>query len=803
MSSSFDLFMTGGALQGAAVASLLRERQRAAELVPGALVGPFRILGELGRGGMAIVYRAERADGEYEQQVALKWMIDPRPDAASEALFRRERQALADLRHPHIARLLDGGHSPDGRPWLAMELIDGECIEHHCVALKLPLKPCLALFDQVCSAVGFAHARGLIHRDIKPSNVLIDADGSAKLLDFGIAQLLDSDDQPLAHAFTPGFASPEQRRGEAPTVASDIFQLGALLACVLKRQGSTVDGQPSSGRVTGEADPSDTEALVPPWLPADLGAVLRKALDPDPGRRHESVTALAADLRAVVEHRPVSARPRRPAYLVSRFVRRNPVGTVASLAAILVLVLSSLAFTLRLASERDRAEYQARVANAVLQFLREDLLAAADPAAVPGRELSVREALDAAAQSVEQRFGEAPTERAAIRSTLARLYLDLGRVGDSEAQTRLALAEAHALPHEGHVWELHKLLHRSLLEQTRFEEATTLLDDYATLHPPEARRAIDIDLLRALTAHGQGRYEESERLAQTAIERVENLPDAASFPVSALQSARADSLLMLGRQEEALSLARSLLSEEQQRFGPKHPRSLLEAHRVGQILRHLRRLDEAEAVLVDTLRKRDEVLGEGHHQTLASANELATVLQEQQRYVEAEVLFRRVLQARLALFGEQHLYTRNSMSNLGLLYQTWGRLEEATALNERALAIELALPGERHPDTVALMHNIAGLYRRQERFADALSMHSQAIEHGERLLGADAWQLGFFRVGLAQTLNKSGSPDAAETEFEQAIAILASSLGEDSPRTQRARGMLEELRAGRRQPQGR
>ncbi|MEO6687507.1 MAG: serine/threonine-protein kinase, partial [Dokdonella sp.] len=195
---------TGGALQGSVAASLLRSHDAVAELSSGARIGIYRVVRELGRGGMAIVYLAERADGEYEQQVALKWMLQAQPDATSEALFRRERQSLADLRHPHIARLLDGGRTDEGRPWFAMELIEGERLDLHCVQHALPQTQRLALFTQVCAAVAFAHARGVIHRDIKPSNVLVDADGSAKLLDFGIAQLLGQEDSLATNAYTPG-----------------------------------------------------------------------------------------------------------------------------------------------------------------------------------------------------------------------------------------------------------------------------------------------------------------------------------------------------------------------------------------------------------------------------------------------------------------------------------------------------------------------------------------------------------------------------------------------------------------------
>ncbi len=783
-----DRFQTGGALQGAAAASLLRERQRLAELQPGAAVGLYRIVEELGRGGMAIVYRAERADGEYEQQVALKWMLDPQPDAESEARFRSERQALADLRHPHIARLLDGGRSSDGRPWFAMELIEGLRIDRHCETHRLERAARLRLFLQVCSAVAFAHARGVIHRDIKPSNVLVDADGSAHLLDFGIAHLLGRGQEPALHAFTPGHASPEQQRGEAPTVASDVYQLGVLLRRMFH-------AAPGGGEPTAAA-PAETAASQPEaTLPGDLEAVARRATAEAATARYPTVPALAADIEAVLARRPVSALPRRPAYLLRRFLQRHPLGSLAAVLTLVLVLGMATAFTLRLAQERDAAAYQARVATAVLDFLRGDLLAAADPAAAPGQELTVRQALDLAAASVGSRFAEAPAELATIRSTLASLYFELGRLDEAVREADLVLAAAEGLGWSiEQRWPAEQVRLRSLVELDRIEEAESSLARLAIELGPAHPLRPAYDYQSAALLHHEGHYAEAEALMRAALET--GTQAATADTLAALRSQRVDSLLMLGRQQEALDEALAARSELGARLGADHPRTLLEANRAGQILRHMGRLDEAETLLRDTLARRERVLGPAHHHTLQSANELATALQDAKRYAEAEPLFRRVLDARLAQFGEAHLYTRNSMSNLGLLYSLWNRPDDAAPLFERTLAIELAEQGELHPDTLALMHNIAGLYRRQARLDEALSMHERAINGGEAALGREAWQVGMFRIGRAQTLAARGEAEAADAEFGAAIAVLEASLGTDSPRVARAR----ELRAAARQP---
>ena len=794
-------FQTGGALQGLVAASLIRQREVAAELAPGASVGIYRVIRELGRGGMAIVYLARRADGEYEQQVALKWMLQARPDAASEALFRRERQALADLRHPHIARLLDGGRTAEGRPWFAMECIEGQRLDRHCVQADLAQSQRLLLFQQVCAAVAFAHARGVIHRDIKPSNVLVDADGSAKLLDFGIAQLLGQDDALAARAFTPGFASPEQVRGESLTVASDVYQLGRLLASVLSadaQEQATLTSAPTLSSHLG-ADPR-AESILPARLHPDLQAILRKACAAEPAQRYSTVAGLAEDVGAFMEHRPVAARPHSAGYVAARFVRRYPRAVFAALAVVTLTAALVAGFALRLRSERDLATYQAGVASSVLGFLREDLLASADPAALPGHELTVRDALDRASAAADRRFRSTPAEHGLIRTTLSSLYDALGRYDDAEREARRAieLTPGDAVHvdarHDAAFALVDALMSRGLWDQA-LRELDTLAADLGRTPAPDARATLWVQHRRAMLQQRQGEYAQGLATAQE-MRRAAVLHLGEEDPVvAAADDEMADNLLMLGRHDEALAIKQRLLERRRRELGARHPSTLLLAHTVGVLKRHQGHADEAVALLAQVLADRRVVLGPRHPETLSSMNELATALQELHRYDEAEPLFRDVLQARLDLLGEEHQFTRNSMSNLGLLYSLWGRLDQAAPLYGRALAVEERLIGTSHPDTLALMHNIAGLYRKQALLPEALAMHRRVITaaEGSSELGPQAWQTALFRAGMALTLQASGDLVAAAAQLDQSIATLATSLGPDHPRTLRAREMREAL----------
>jgi eukaryotic-like serine/threonine-protein kinase len=435
-------FQTGGALQGAVAASLVRQRQAASELATGEHVGIYRVLREIGRGGMAIVYLAERDDGEYEQHVALKWMQSADADPVAEALFRRERQALADLRHPNIARLLDGGRSRDGRPWFAMEFVDGEPLDRHCVVNSVAPARRLQLFLQVCGAVAFAHARGVIHRDIKPSNVLVDSDGSARLLDFGIAQLLGQDDL-AGRAYTPGFASPEQQRGEAVTVTSDVYQLGRLLASLSSAtQEERETLLQAGGSAPGPLHAQASQAALPRNLGADLAAVITRACALDAARRYDTVHALAADVQALLERRPVTARPRRVGYLAARYVQRHPVAVTLGALALTSLVLGTAFFTTRLASQRDLAAAEAQRAETVSGFLVE-LFRDGDPTRAIDPNMTARQLVQRGVDRALSNASLPPSTRNELFATLADIQISLG--DNTQADQLLAGLDADAI----------------------------------------------------------------------------------------------------------------------------------------------------------------------------------------------------------------------------------------------------------------------------------------------------------------------------------------------------------------------
>ncbi|MGB0133396.1 tetratricopeptide repeat protein [Dokdonella sp.] len=796
-----DDFKTGGALQGEVAESLLRLRHAQSAPLVGDLVGNYRILGELGRGGMAIVYRAARADGEYEQEVALKWMPASLADGESEALFRRERQALADLSHPHIAHLLDGGRTAEGRPWFVMELINGQPLDQYCSDRALPIAQRLVLFQQVCSAVAFAHARGVLHRDIKPSNVLVDEAQRTRLLDFGIAQWLGEHDNLAVRAFTPEFASPEQTRGDRLTVASDVFQLGRLLATLLRTNTTEESIAARTSTQTGPKLPKAMSANVP----EDLVAIMAKACATDPAQRYATADALAGEVRAWLQNRPVGAMPRRASYVVRRFVKRHPVPVSLSLGALAILFLGSLYFTHRLKAERDTASYQAQVATSVLNFLRQDLLAAADPGAAPGHELSVREALDLASASADQRFGESPVEHGLIRTTLAGLYSQLGKFANAEYEARKAvvLAQTSNAPPESKGAAEFALID-ALLAGGKLDDAQARISALANMDDEgfgsSAGEAAELRLHESRLANLRGQFEIALALAQS----VQSSPLAQAKPEDPIalwaSEEAATNLQMLGRHEEALPLLMHILEARIARLGPRHPSSILAMHEIGLLKRHQGHNDQALEWLMRALAENRSVLGSEHPATLSSANELATVLQELQRYDEAESLFAEVLRARLDIFGEDHQFTRNSMSNLGLLHSLTGRLDQAAILYERALAIETRLIGESHPDTIALMHNIAGLYRKQGRIKQALSMHRRAIANAVENIGAEAWQTALFRAGYALTLQAAKRFDEANKELVSAIHILEKTLGPQHPRTLRAARMLADSQLERKAP---
>jgi hypothetical protein len=330
-----ELLPPGGALAGRLFSRILGEHHDDPPLAPGTRIGGWRIGALLGCGGSSMVYLAHRDDGHFEQQAALKIV---RPNPALVEQFRRERQILAGLRHPSIARLIDGGAYEGGRLWFAMEPVLGRRIDHHVRDRRMPLAERLQLFETVCDAVAHAHGRQLVHRDIKPGNVLVDETGQARLLDFGIASSDDEDD--ASHrAMTPIYASPEQRVGEPVSTASDIYQLGVLLGLLLIPEGSACATLPRMPRAV---------------VQREIAAVIAQATATNPADRYPSAAALRADVAAIRRRRPVSVVGG-TCYRVARFIERHAAACAIACAAAIALAATAGIAAYRIGIERDHA----------------------------------------------------------------------------------------------------------------------------------------------------------------------------------------------------------------------------------------------------------------------------------------------------------------------------------------------------------------------------------------------------------------------------------------------------------------
>ncbi len=436
MSRFDDLLRTGGALAGHVGAAALDAIASAHAPRPGDALGPWRIAREVGRGGMAVVFLAQRADGQFTQQVALKWILALAASPATREMFRRERQILADLAHPNIARLIDGGETIDGQLWFAMQWIDGNALLEWCRSHRTGLRQRVRLLLQVAAALRFAHARALVHCDIKSSNILVDAEGSAHLLDFGVARLTGTGDSGLATGYTPAVASPEQRAGLAAGIASDVYQLGLLLGELL---GATAGEGAADEAAARGLRGQDRLLAWPDTVPPELRAIVARATRHAADQRYESVAALADDASAWLAGRAVRAYRSGFAYEARCLVRRNPALSLVSALSLVVLLGLTAAFTVRLAEQRDHARAAAARAEAVSGFLVR-MFRDVDPAANRVAADAARGLVQRGEAALADQLDDSPDVRAAVLATLAEVNHSLGDYASSERLVRDSLA---------------------------------------------------------------------------------------------------------------------------------------------------------------------------------------------------------------------------------------------------------------------------------------------------------------------------------------------------------------------------
>ncbi|HVS10624.1 MAG TPA: serine/threonine-protein kinase [Planctomycetota bacterium] len=751
----------GASVVGGIVRESAQEILRGVEAGAGQRIGPYRILDELGHGGMGSVYLAERADLEFEQRVAIKLMRAGLGEPELRQRFLAERQILARLTHPHIARLLDGGTTRDGVPYLVMEHIEGEPIDVYCARRGLPLQDRIELFRRVCAAVHFAHQNLVVHRDLKPSNILVDATGAPKLLDFGIAKLLDS--TALLHTvaltrtaqpMTPLYASPEQVRGEPITTATDVYALGALLYELLTgvpahRFLSSTAAEIE--RVVCHELPERPSAAVPRGvLAADLDRIVLQALRKEPERRYASVADLADDLRLFLEGRPVRAQDDTWRYRASKFVKRHTIAVTA--AAAVFLVVAGLAVVLAflsvdLARERDRArgaeaqaKSEAATAQQVSAFLIE-LFRVSDPGERLGRTVTAREILDRGAERLREELADQPVVRSRLLATVGTVYAGLGLFDESTAL---------------------------------LEEALELQREHLGADPETART------LRALGAAriGAGEFGAAEEGLREALAMRRALAPADGVEEAGIVNDLARSLYEGGRYDEAEPLLRESLELHRATLGPDHPEVASGLTGLAGLLRA--RGDHAGAVpLLEQARDiRLAAHGPIHPAVAASYSNLAGALFRSGDLDRAEELYLAALDLDRRLYDGAHPDTAEHLNNLGLLADAQGDLAAAQRYLEQSAAMHRELDPEGHPALAYPLNNLGLVLNRRGDVAGAEKVLREVLELRRRLLSDDHPHIAFSLEHLGIQLYPLGRIEEAETVFAESLSRRRRQLGE-------------------------
>ncbi len=822
--ASARLFGESAAEFAAPLLADVRHPDEADDPALGTTVGPYRIADELGRGGMGTVYLAERADGAFEKEVALK--LVKRGMDTDEVLrrFHRERQILAGLDHPGIARLLDGGAAADGRPFLVMERVHGEPITAWADARRLGVEARLGLFLQVAEAVGYAHRRLVVHRDLKPSNILVteDAEGKArvKLLDFGIARLLgDGGDgawtQTDHRRLTPAYAAPEQVRGEPVTTATDVYALGVVLYELLTgRRPYDVQGMGLAEIERLLADPPPrpstvltTEAAgarratperLARRLRGDLDTIVLRALHPDSERRYPSVEALADDLRRHRRGERVLARPDTLGYRVRSFVRRHRVSVSAAVAVVLALVggLGAALWQAGVAQrERDLARTEAATAEQVTDFLVR-VFEVADPRQSGGERLTAEAILQQGSARIEGELAEQPAVQAALFHVVGRVYTSMGLYDEAAPFLERALALRRALhpgDHADVAASLHELAELTRLRGayadavTRFREALAMQrrlaggDDRAV--------ATTLDNL-AVALHHDGQPDEAIRLHREALDlRIRLLGDRHE-EVAASRNNLAGVLHGTGRLDEAEALYREALAVQRARLGPEHADVATTLNNLARLLKERGDLDAAEPLYREALAIWRTAYGDDHALVAIGVGNLGALLRARGDLDAAEPYYREALDLQRRVHGEEHAAVAAATNNLGKLLYTMGDYADAAALYRQAVALWERLYGDAYPHLAAGYLNLGDVARATGDLGEAEALYRQSLDVAQRAYPEGSPRAGQILTALGGLLTERGRAREAEPLLREALATGQAAYGEGHADTAAAQSAL-------------
>jgi eukaryotic-like serine/threonine-protein kinase len=698
-------------------------------------IGPYRFVRELGVGGMGQVWLAEQTE-PIRRQVALKLIRAGMYDSATVQRFKAERQSLAIMDHPAIAKVFDAGTTPAGQPYLVMEYVDGAPMSAYCDSRTLSIRDRLQLFIRVCEGVQHAHQKAIIHRDLKPSNVLVmDVDGKPmpRIIDFGLAKatmpLIPGETfftQVGTFLGTPGYMSPEQADPDTRDVdtRTDVYSLGVILYELLTgvlpfdatewknrrredvlrelresdpvRPSTKVGADRESATKNSSARKADPKQLTA-LLRGDLDWITLKAIERDRDRRYPTVQALATDVQNYLENRPVTAHAASIGYRARKYLRRHAAGVIVAAAALVVVAAFGAIQAVqlrRVTRERDRADR-------ISEFMT-NMFKVSDPSEARGNSITVREILDKSSNEISTGLARDPELQIQLLTTMGNVYVGLGVFSRAQSMFEAAVTIAHRSGGSNNPATLNAMtgLASLWLREGKYSDAENLLRKTVALQSQVLGHNHELTLRsrRALagTLQGEGKFKEAE------------------------------------------VLQRETLESDQRNLGQEHPETLLAMNELANIVDREGRLPEAESLYRRALEIQTRTLGRDHPQTLIIASNLAGVLGEQDRLQEAENLEREVLAWRIRLLGPEHPDTLQAEHTLANDLDYGGRYSEAEKLYRQILDVQRRVLGPEHAATLKTMHNLGATLGREGKRGEAEQFQRSALEGRRRILGPDS-----------------------------------------------------------------
>ncbi|NGP88231.1 serine/threonine-protein kinase [Fodinibius halophilus] len=773
----------------------------------GQQVGNYSLHELIGHGGMGSVFKGERADEAYKKEVAVKILRRGMDTPSNIARFKRERNILANLDHSNIARLLDGGLTEEGLPYLVMEYVDGTPLLEYCNKHQLSVEKRLALFEQVCFAVQHAHQNAIIHRDLKPSNILVNTQGDVKVLDFGIAKLIEPDDEGAsfqtrtgARMLTLGYAAPEQLASQTITTATDSYVLGILLYELLagvhpfemdeksfveieeqiREQRPYSPSQRFSDLSTNNqqqiAEKRKTSpATLVKTLKGDLDAIVMKALRKEPNSRYSSAEQLLEDLNRQKTNLPIIAREDTFRYNASKFIKRHKTGLSVAAGFVLLLIGFTAFYTWQIAQERNKAQLEARKSQEVSTFLT-DMFRASDPTFNPKDTVTAATFLKRGQERVEQLDGQ-PEVQAELLRVIGRAHIHIGNYDKAKKPLYRSLSIRKRIFQNPHSEIASSLREAGYLQRKigNFAEAESLsreaLDIQLATLGPDHKNTVKTQSQLAFVLSRQGKYKAADSLYAETLPKQRKLLSTYHPNIGTTLSDWALTLRQLGKFQKADTLKQQALEVWEQNYGRIHPQILQGLNDLAVVKEKMGNFAAADSLYQEALEINDKLYDKATPSTAQLLNNIGTTNIKAGRYEDAEPYLKKALDMRKELLRPNHPSMAESYINLGRLYVDQNKFAKAQPLIQKALKIDTEQHGKNHPYVAGDLRNLGFIAKQRGQYELAERHFKRSLEIMKKTLSSDHPSVAVSLASLGKVYLLQGNHEKAKPLLQEALEI--------------------------------